>query len=480
MIRIRPSSRALAAATLALASLASTASSRARAAEPEATPAPVAPPPLDPSTDPMLARPPPAPRTVASWDEALRLIRAQSPDYLSSAEAVRRAAAQREIALAAVLPTVQAQGAYVHQLLSPLSATLAGLIGPATSPNSIVPFPVVTPPENTFLVGGTVSWSVLNPRGIYGIGTADRNVAAEQLNFEDRRRQIAAAVVDAMLATLAAERVAELNRVGLRASLDRLKLTRARLEYGQGTELDVDRAQQDVAASRSAVLTGDESLRRSREALGALLGSTVAMAPPEGSDLESFETAVAKTCHLNDDIERRPDVAAARKRVEVAQRAVTDADLLFAPSVGLSSQLQYSSEPVIAPNTTWSVGGVVTLPLYDGGARYGARKDAVAALEQARQALVAKRLAAIVASAQARRAVSVFGHERDVAREQRDLAARIDARTRDGYSKGLGTSLDLVISAQALRQAEIDLAILEFQVDDARANAVLVDAECAY
>jgi outer membrane protein TolC len=478
MIRIRPTFRALAIATLALASIASAAS--ARAAAPEATPAPTAPPPADPSTDPMLAPPPAAPRTVASWDEALRLIRAQSPDYLSSAEAVHRASAQREIALAAVLPTVQAQGAYIHELLSPLRATLAGLIGPASSPSSIVPFPVVTPPADTFLVGGTVSWNVVNPRGIYGVGTADRAIAAEQLTFQDRRRQIAASVVDAMLATLAAERVAELNRVGLRASLDRLKLTRARLEYGQGTELDVDRAQQDVAASRSAVLTGDESLRRSREALGALLGSTVAMAPPEGADLESFETAVAKTCHLNDDIERRPDVAAARQRLEVAQRAVTDADLMFVPSIGLSSQLQYSTAPVLAPNTAWSVGGTLNVPIYDGGVRYGARKDAVAALEQARQALVTKRLAAIVASAQARRAVSVFGHERDVAREQRDLAARIDARTRDGYSKGLGTSLDLVISAQALRQAEIDLAILEFQVDDARANAVLVDAECAY
>jgi outer membrane protein TolC len=478
MTRIRPTFRAIAVAALALSSLARAPS--ARAAAPEATPAPTAPPPADPPNDPMLAPPPPAPRTIASWDEALRLIRAQSPDYISSAEAVRRASAQREIALAAVLPTVQAQGAYVHQFLSPLRATLAGLIGPPAASTSLVPFPVVTPPENTFLAGGTVSWNVVNPRGIYGVGTADRAIEAEQLNFEDRRRQIAASVVDAMLATLAAARVAELNRVGLRASLDRLKLTRARLEYGQGTELDVDRAQQDVAASRSAVLSGDEALRRSREALGVLLGSSVAMAPPAGADLESFETAVARTCHLNDDIERRPDVAAARQRLEVAQRAVTDADLMFVPSLGLSSQLQYSSQPVIAPNTTWSVGGVVNVPIYDGGVRYGARKDAVAALEQARQALVAKRLAAIVASTQARRAVSVFGHERDVAREQRDLAARIDGRTRDGYSRGLGTSLDLVISAQALRQAEIDLAILEFQVDDARANAVLVDAECAY
>ena len=146
----------------------------------------------------------------------------------------------------------------------------------------------------------------------------------------------------------------------------------------------------------------------------------------------------------------------------------------------LSSSLQYSNQPVLAPNTTWSAGAVVNVPLYDGGARYGALRDARAAVEQARQALAQARLAAIVASARARRAVGVLGHTRDLAQQERDIAARVDARIRDGYAKGLGTSLDLVTSAQALRQADIDLAILSFQVEDARANAVLVDAECVY
>ncbi|HEY8091536.1 MAG TPA: TolC family protein, partial [Polyangiaceae bacterium] len=454
----------------------------ARAAGPPPTPAtlPSAPVP-SPADDPLLIPPPPAPRTIASWDEALSLIRAQSPDYRSSEEAVRRAAGQREIALAAVLPVVQAQGGYTHQLLSPIHATLAGLTGPATAtPVPIVAFPVVAPSENALTATGSVSWSAINPRGIYGIGTADRAIDVARLTFEDRRRQIAAAAVDAMLAALAAARVAELDRVGLRAALDRLVLTRTRLQFGQGTELDVDRAMQDAAAARSAIVTGDESLRRSREALGVLLGSSIAMAPPQDADLESFETAVARTCRLNEDLERRPDVAAARLRVEVAERGVHDAELMFAPSLVLSSAVQYSSAPVLSPNTTWSVSGLVNVPLYDGGVRYGALKDSRAALEQARQSLTSTRLAAVVASAQARRAVGVLEHTRDVAREQRDLAARIDGRIRDGYAHGLGTSLDLVLSAQALRQADINLAILEFQVDDARANAALADAECVY
>jgi hypothetical protein len=67
-----------------------------------------------------------------------------------------------------------------------------------------------------------------------------------------------------------------------------------------------------------------------------------------------------------------------------------------------------------------------------------------------------------------------------VAQEQRDLAARIDQRVRDGYARGAGTSLDLVVSAQSLRQADINLVLLEVEVGEARAGAVLASAECVY
>jgi outer membrane protein TolC len=418
-------------------------------------------------SDPMLAPPPEPPQQVASWEEVLDLIRARSPDYISSYESVVRAEAQTRVTLAGVLPTLGAQAAYTHQLLAPLHLLIGGQA-------------IVTPPTDAATAVATLSWSPLNPRGLYALGTADRNVQVARLSFEDRRRQIAVNVVGAILATLAAARVAELNRIGLRAALERAVLTRTRQEYGQGTALDVDRAGQDVAAARSLLIAGDEALRRSREDLGAALGSSIPVAASSQLDLDRFEAAVARTCRMNDEIERRPDVVAARGRVELAERAVTDAALQVAPYITLTSQLNYSAQPVLAPNATWSLGGVLNFPIYDGGARYGQLRDSQAALEQARQALTAARLDAIVGSAQALRAVGVLTQSRDVALERRDLAARIDQRTRDGYAQGLGTSLDLVTSAQALREAEINLALLQFQVSQARANAALVNAECVY
>lgn len=414
----------------------------------------------------MLAPMPEALRRIASWSEALTLIRDQSPDYVSSYESIVRAEAQRRIALAAVLPVLSGQASYTHQWLTTALQFNGGT--------------VQVPPPDIWAASATLTWSVVNPRSIYGVGTADRNIEFAKLTFEDRRRIIALFIVDAMLSTLAAARVTELDRVGLRAALERLALTKARLQFGQGTPLDVDRADQDVDAARQLILSGDESLRQSREALGVALGSRTPVAAPGDLDLDQFEGAVAHTCRLNDDIERRPDIAAARMQLEIAQRAVHDAELQLSPSLGLSSQLGYASAVTLGPLTTWSLQGVLNVPFYDGGARYGAMRDARAAVEQSRQALVKARLGGIVQAAQAERSVGVYQASRDVAQEQRDLARRIDARTRDGYAHGLGTSLDLVTSAQALRQAEINLALLEFQVSSARAHAVLANAECLY
>jgi outer membrane protein, multidrug efflux system len=420
-------------------------------------------------SDPMLAQPPAPPQQVESWDEALAILRAHSPDYVSSYESVKRAEALSRIALAAVLPVLSGQGSYVHQFFT---ETIA--LGPPPAPA------FVTPPQDTLAASASLQWNVLNPRAFYAVGTADLNVDVAKLAFSDRRRAIALSLVYSMLGTLAASRVAELNRVGLRAALERLALTRARLQFGQGTPLDVDRAQQDVAAARALLITGDEALRQSREALGAALGSTTPIAAPGDLSLDTFEAAVARTCRLNEDLERRPDVVAARLRTEVAERGVHDAELMFAPYVSVGSQLSTANTAILAPLTLWSAQAVLTVPLYDGGVRYGAIKDSQAALKQARQALASARINAVVSAAQASRGVSVYEESRQVAQEQRDLASRIDQRTRDSYARGAGTSLDLVLSAQSLRQAEIGLVLLEVQVGQARASAVLTNAECVY
>jgi outer membrane protein, multidrug efflux system len=449
-------------AVAAVACLAGTGIARAQP-QPAVTDTPAfTPPKID---DPMLAPPERSPGEIHSWDEALTMIR-RSPDFLSSVAGIERAVAQRRIALAAVLPTLNAQGSYVHNFNTesiPFGKTV-----------------LIEPPPTIWQISGIASWNVLNPRGYYGVGTADVNIDVANLSLADRRRVLASAVVSAMLSTLAAERVAELDRVGLRTALERLVLTQTRLSFARGTELDVDRAQQDVAASRAQLISGDESLRQAREALGQALGSPTALSAPSDLDLDGFERSVATTCHAGVGIDNRADIVAANRRVTLADRQLTDAKLMFAPTLNLGAQAADATATTLGPLTTWTVSGTLNLPLFDGGVRYGAMRDARAAAEQARDELATLRVAALIEAARADRAVGVDTQERDVAKQQRDLAARVDARVREGYARGLGTSLDLVNAAQSLRQAEIDLVLADFQLAQARSGAVLVHAECVY
>jgi outer membrane protein TolC len=421
--------------------------------------------------DPMLAPPPDPPRVIGSWDEALGLVHSSTPEYLSGLQDVLHAEAQAQLAVSQLLPTLTGSGSYTHQFLTEtlsLSATGAGGAS------------FVTPAPNVWMASASLNLPIVNVRAIYAQGTASRGVDAAEATFKDRKRQIAVSLVHTMLTTLTARRTADLNRVGLRTALERLVLTRTKMRDQQGTQLDVERAERDAAAARSTLVTGDESLRQSREALGAALGSREPTSARGGLAFQELEQAVLRRCKISTDLENRPDVVAARRNVDVAERKVTDAWLTLAPSLALQSQLAYQNETVLEPNTTFFVEGVLTVPLFDGGVAIATARDARTVAEQARQTLARARLNALVDVAQSARAVSVQTASRDLARAERDLARSIDMRTQEGYSHGLGTSLDLVTSAQTLRQDEINLAILEFQVAEARADALLSNADCTY
>jgi outer membrane protein, multidrug efflux system len=402
--------------------------------------------------DPMLAPIPPAADVIPSWNDAIVRIQ-HAPDLLSSAADVDRVTAQRRIALAAVLPQLSAVGEYQHAFRD------QGI------------------PANTWSIAGVATWT-LDARAIHAVGTADAQIDLSRLSLAEQKRELVSATITGMLATLTAERISELDRSSLRAALDRHKLTQGRLAFAHGIELDVDRAQQDVESARSQLVQADETMRQTREALGLLVGSSTPIAAASGLDIEGFEKAIATTCRPTADIEHRADVATARQRVDIAERAITDAELRFVPTLGVTSQTTDANVVSFGPTANWIVSATITVPLYDGGARYGAMRQARVERDQAQLALTQTRAAAIVDAARADRAIGVSVETRDVSKRERDLAAQVDSRVRQGYAAGLGTSLDLVTSAQALRQAEIELATAEFQVARARAGAVLAHAEC--
>jgi outer membrane protein, multidrug efflux system len=66
----------------------------------------------------------------------------------------------------------------------------------------------------------------------------------------------------------------------------------------------------------------------------------------------------------------------------------------------------------------------------------------------------------------------------EIATRARELAAENDRLTRRAFEVGTGTSQELVVSAAALRQTELNLVVSEFQLFQARIEAYLAEAAC--
>jgi len=412
---------------------------------------------------------------VTNWEEALKHVRARSTDLRIAAQEIARAEAQSRSALAGALTTINGQGTYTHNLITnqTLQPVRAG---------TELRFNTVNTPFPDFVTGSLVaSQPLLALRAWHAIGTAEHNETAARLSLEDAKRQIALNVANAIVGVVTAERIAELNRVGLRNALTREELAVRRSALGSGTGIDVIRARQDVATARATLVAGDESLRQAREALGLALGIPEQVGVPPDVDLNGLEASARATCKTAPSLDERPDIAALRERAVVAHRMVNDAKYQFAPTIDLRSTVGTTTvDTGAAPNTTWNLQAVLTVPLWDGGIRYGNLRDTKAQEAIAGEKLEAARRQAGIQITQALRGVSVADERRQVATQTRDLAAENDRLTRISYVEGRGTSLELVSAAQALREAEIQLALREFDLVKARVLAVLAQASCPW
>lgn len=444
------------------------------AAAPTAAPAPELPP--SPTvSDPMLAPIAPPQRFIASWEEASSLLRARSTDLRRAYDDVKRAEASSRTALAAVLPTLNGTASLTHTILPKAGG------GSVVDPNSGQAVQIAGGSGADALAASVrASLSLINVQAWHQIGTAHVNEEASRLSYEDLERTTAASLATAIAQNVTAERVSELGRVGLRNALERLALAEAKERTGSATMLDVVRARQDVANARSSLVTSDESLRQSRETLGLAVGLTEPVGVTPTTDLSSIGQGILKACRALPDLEQRPDVLAASKSVEIARRQQTEVDQGFLPTLSLGSTLGTTVTDSGAPaRNTWNVQAVLNVPIWDGGVRYGARRNAAAITDQNAASLEALRRNGTVALVQARRSVLVAEESRRVAQEARDLALEVDRMTRLAYQTGKGTSLDLVTSAEALRQAEVNLALEELGLVQARINSLLALANCS-
>jgi NodT family efflux transporter outer membrane factor (OMF) lipoprotein len=238
--------------------------------------------------------------------------------------------------------------------------------------------------------------------------------------------------------------------------------------HGQGLENKgaVARARAGADESDAELAAIDEQIVIARNLIAALMGAGpdrgLAIKPPMLPMNKAFGLPSSLPADL---LGRRPDVVAARFRVEAASHGIERAEASFYPNVDLRALIGFQSLGVsnlfLSGSTFGAVGPAVSLPIFDGGrlrAQYrGAEADyteAVAAYDGA----LTQALREVADAAASSRALAV--------RLERSHAAEADARAawttaNDRYRGGLATYLDVLTAEDALIEARRAVAALE-------------------
>jgi multidrug efflux system outer membrane protein len=424
--------------------------------------------------DPMLGPVAPPQNVLTSWRQALTLVRQNSTTLKNAAARVQQAEAVARQTLSASLPSLTGNASVNYHILK--GEGVVGLTDAGAPITGTIP-----DPATTWQAGLSLRVPVFAPVAWYDHGTAKRNIEVEKLSNKELERQILGSLANSIIATITAERLAEVSRVSLKSALSTLDLNQRRSALGASSALDVLRVEEEVQRARAQVIDADEAVRRARESLGLALGRSENYGVVPDIKLDELASDARASCRQEASVDQRPDIRAAQAEVEVAERRAKGVDWSYWPTVEAVSNLTYFSNENATANgkhLTWTVGGVLTWTLYDGGFRYGTREVYESNLAISKQNLTEAKRQAQIEVAQATRAVQVAEANLAVSAKARDISAETARLSRVAYLNGSGTSFDLVDTARRLREAEIDLAIKEFEVMRAKIAALLALASC--
>jgi NodT family efflux transporter outer membrane factor (OMF) lipoprotein len=249
------------------------------------------------------------------------------------------------------------------------------------------------------IIGNTTSRRIINSLPLNVSWEADLwgRVRRQVESGEDSTQASAADLVNARLsaqATLALNyfvlRTLDAQKQLLDATVatyqKNLELTRNRYAAGVVARSDVAQAEAQLQSTRAQALDVGVQRAQVEHAMAVLIGKPASSFSLGFAPLASMPPPVPAIGVPADLLERRPDVAAAERRMAAANAQIGVAKAAFFPTATLSGTYGYqTARPSVwftSPSLFWSVGPALALTLFDGGRRAAVSDQAVATYDQ--------------------------------------------------------------------------------------------------
>lgn len=295
---------------------------------------------------------------------------------------------------------------------------------------------------------------------------------ASEVDQQGARLTLAAEVARAYNDLGLAYATQDLAEQDLKRSRDMLQLGRSRVEAGLDSEYQLQQTQSLEAAAEASLTAASQQVESARIRLAVLLGQ----GPDRGASLPRPQLIAPSAVSLPANVPaeligRRPDLVAARWRVEAASRDIDASKADFYPNLNLSvaagSKSLLGDAMFGGASRFFSIAPALSLPIFDGGARRaalaGRDADYDLAVAQYNQTLVTalgdigdviQRIHSL------QRQIEQQQRARDIARSSYDIAMQ-------RYADGIGNYLDALSVEQQLLQSERQLASLQAERIDA-------------
>lgn len=402
----------------------------------------------------------PAPATRApwatvrrvTWQQALDLAAARNPSAVVAMQEIARADGLVREARAGWFPTLAGNASYVRlDSARSFGGTTTTPIG-AWNANLQLTVPLVAPSAwaNT--------WHAEDGRSV---ATA---------NAADVRRQLATAVGRAYLTVLLQHSELEVAVRARDTASAHYQYAHTRMRMGLGNGVDDARAEQELRSDEAQLKNAETALVRAQSALAVLLSEEDLV---DAIDDVTLPTAPAPEAVIDEARRRRADVQTLQARHLATEHLRRDDWVYYAPSLLAQAVGFRQTETPLQPGGGWQASLVLSIPLFDGGARSGIAKEREAIEEEARAQLDAT-LRQVSVDVRGSFQVVVNSDESLRAARAAAVAAGTAAALADkAYRAGATTDIEVVDAQRRARDADSQVALGEDAARQARLDLLL-------
>lgn len=220
------------------------------------------------------------------------------------------------------------------------------------------------------------------------VRAAEADFAAQRALYESLTLSLQGDVAQTYFLIRATDEEVRVLREGIKLREDAVALVAARVDAGDTDDFDLARSRADLETARAELEAVSRSRAAYEHALAVLCGETPAaftlVEAPATRTLPEIPPGLPSTL-----LERRPDVAAAERRMIAANARIGVAKAAFYPVLNLTANFGVESGGVGElfkwSSRTWALGPIagplLSLPIFDGGRNRANLASAEASLE---------------------------------------------------------------------------------------------------